>query len=162
MKPTVLKRKDSRGRITGYVAHIFSVDSPLCATAVEASAACERETLAALHRLDRGTRIFKWQGHTVVVAPTIEGWSYWIDTSTRTDFDSHVAGSATREDAENAALSHLAQNVWEPVFDDVSFLATLPPSVASELAPWIRFQRSYATLRAAGKSDAEAHREAVR
>ena len=160
MKPSVGKLKNSRGRIVGYVASIGPVQTESYAmTPTEASTACERETLAALERLDRGTRVFQWQGHTVVVAPTVHGWSYWFDTLSRTDLANHV-GAPTREDAENAALHHLAQHVWEPVFDDADFLATLPPSVARDISRWIHFQREYTRIRAEGKSDVEAHREA--
>jgi hypothetical protein len=156
MKPTVKKIKAMRGRIVGYSAHIGEVKAE-GATPTEASEACDRAVALALARLDRGVEIGSWRGHTYIVFPTVEAWGYWIDTSSVRSY----VGVSEREEAQDAALHHLAQNLWGPEVNDESFLVGLPLSVASELARWIRFQRSYAALRAEGKSDIEAHRLAA-
>jgi hypothetical protein len=166
MKPDALsKRKDVRGRVTGHVATIGPV-SVIGSTPAKAAELCEAATRAALARLNRGSRIIVWRGHTVVVMPTIYGWDYWIDTYSHADIKNTTSGQ-DREDAESDALHHLAQHLWSPEVDDEAFLSTehahetgLPYVVRDLMRPWIRFQRAYAKLRAEGASDVEAHRKA--
>jgi hypothetical protein len=81
MKPHVHKVKTPRGRIAGHTASIGPVTGGQRETPALAIDACDKEALAALYRLDRGTRVFRWRGHTIVVSPTVNGWEYWIDTS---------------------------------------------------------------------------------
>jgi hypothetical protein len=81
MKPTVKKLKDIRGRrIVGYRAHIGAIATQ-GSTPQEAAEKCEAAVHAALARLERGTLVGSWRGHTYVVSPTSEGWRYWLDTS---------------------------------------------------------------------------------
>jgi hypothetical protein len=136
----------------GYSANIGEVSAG-GASPSEATEACERAVMAALERLDCGPVLSSWRGHTYVVFPTTGGWGYWVDTSSCRNY---VGGD--RESAKHSALHHLAQNLWTADVSDSDFVFTLPPSVASEISRWIRFQRSYAALRAEGKSDVEAHR----
>lgn len=170
MKPTIRKVKTIRGRIDGYKATFGPIESGAHPTPKEAALACEHETLLALVRLDRGARVLRWRGHTAVVMPTVNGWTYWIDTASRPD-TIQVSTGETREDAENNALHHLAQNVWTlDVKDDEAFLSAepgteengLPYGVRDLLRPWIHWQRDYARLRAEGLSDTEAHQKARR
>jgi hypothetical protein len=156
MKPTVKKLKTLKGRIVGYDASIGEVttEGP---TPREAAANCERAVLQALARLDRRATIGSWRGHVYVIAPTIDGWSYWLDTFS--PGYGVTIGKSDREDAEDGALSHLAQNVWTlDVSDDAAFVVGLPPKAKADITGWIRFQRSYAALKAEGKTDNEAHR----
>jgi hypothetical protein len=166
MKPTIRKVKTVRGRLEGYKATFGPVESGTRKTPKEAALSCEHEALSALGRLDRGTRVLRWRGHTAVIMPTISGWSYWIDTASRSDIIQGTS-STDREGAENAALHHLAQNVWTPeVADDEAFLRAepsadecgLPYIVRDVLRPWFNFQRAYVALRKDGYSDVEAHR----
>ena len=160
MKPNVHKVKNVQGRMTGYKASVGAVNGGQHETPSLAVDACDKEILAALYRLDRGTRIFAWRGHTIVVSPTVNGWDYWIDTSTQ----GHGVASVPcgdREAAEDYALHHLAQGLWtHDVANDETLLEGLPPSVQAELRPWIRFQRRYRDLRSQGLSDTDAHRQA--
>lgn len=167
MKPDALsKRKDVRGRVTGHVATIGPV-SVTGSTPAKASELCEAATRAALARLNRGSRVIVWRGHTIVVMPTIYGWDYWIDTYSRPDTKNTTTGQ-DREDAENDALHHLARHLWSPEVDDEKFLGNepsteetgLPYIVRDLMRPWIKFQRAYAKFRAEGASDVEAHRKA--
>lgn len=153
MKPTVSKIKNMRGRITGYEARIGEVTAE-GRNVGEASAACEANVLSALMRLDRGGLVLQWRGHFYIVAPTLDGWDYWIDTSTRGTFQPH---SGNRDEVAANALHHLAQNVWTRDVDDREFLASLPAEVSRELSTWIKFQRAYTVLKADGKTDNEAH-----
>jgi hypothetical protein len=156
MKPKIHKHKTMRGRISGYSATAYGVEGSVMATPAEAVTQCEQTMSDALARLARGGRILIWRGHTVVISPTLLGWEYWIDTSTRTDMAQR--GPAAREDVEDDALHHLAQNLWTEREDDEAFVLGLPSRVQQELRGWIRFQRAYAAARAEGKSDTEAHR----
>jgi hypothetical protein len=103
--------------------------------------------------------------------PTVNGWSYWIDTFSRDGYGVSLPSSRTREDAENDALHNLAQSVWTlDVKDDEAFLGVepsteecgLPYVVRDLLRPWIRWQRDFARLRAEGLSDVDAHAKAGR
>jgi hypothetical protein len=159
MKPTLGKKKTIRGRIVCHTATIgpFEGQGETPALAIEA---CDGAVTNALARLDRGMFVHVWRGHVAIVAPSVSGWVYWIDTMSGVG-RKQDAGSrcTTREQAMDRALHHLAQNVWElSVADDVAFVEGLPGDVAEEIASWICFQRSYVALRAEGKSDVEAHR----
>jgi hypothetical protein len=158
VKPTVRKVKDFRGRITGHKATLgpvkWSGRDPK-----HAANQCEQAAMLALDRLDRGAYIGKWRGHLYVVSPTIDGWAYWIDTFSATDYVVPCAAGAAREWAIDSALQHLAQNVWElDCRDDAAFVDGLPLDAAAKIMAWIGFQRRYAAEKAAGKSDVEAHR----
>jgi hypothetical protein len=155
MRPTITKQKNMRGRITAHRAAIgpIEVDGR---TPAEASQQCETAAVAALRRLDNGSEFLRWHGHVYAIVPTLYGWNYWIDTSE----SNHSQGPyPTHEEANGAALSHLAQNVWEhDVADDAAFVADLPDRVRADIAQWIRFQRAYRVHAATGKSDHESHR----
>lgn len=160
MKPIVTKCKSVRGRVVGHTATLGPVTSAQKPTPADASAQCEADTFAALRRLDRGTRVFRWREHMIVVSPTIHGWDYWIDTFSHTDYTISLS-CATREDAEDAALGQLAQHLWTlDVTDDETFTEGLAVKVRAELKSWIKFQRGYARARASGMNDQEAHRAA--
>lgn len=98
MKPTVRKVKDIRGRrVVGHKAKFGPVEC-MRPTPKEAALTCEHETLSALARLDRGARVLRWRGHVAVVAPTLEGWSYWVDTLSNPYFM-----TTPKQDREDAA-----------------------------------------------------------
>lgn len=157
MKPTIRKQKSARGRVTGYAASYGPISTPECATPIEATAQCEKQVDQALARLERGTRVFTWRGHTCVVSPTTAGWQYWTDTFSATDY-AVQCGTESREDAENSAYHHLAQNVWtREVADDEAFVEGLPYSVRRQIRSWIAFQRAYAVAQAEGKNSHECH-----
>jgi hypothetical protein len=63
MKPTVVKVKNVRGRIAAYKAKFGPIDASE-ETPNDALSACERRVFSALERLDRGTLIGEWRGHT--------------------------------------------------------------------------------------------------
>jgi hypothetical protein len=153
MKPTIEKVKNMRGRVTGYRAKLGEVVAE-GKTAAEAFEACEKKVLLALERLDRGAIVRTWRGHSYTVAPTIVGWEYMLDTFTGY-YGVNVNGS--REDAEDAALHHLAQQLWTTEDDDETFVRILPSKVAREILRWCAWQRRFATLKAEGKTDNEAH-----
>ena len=156
MKPTITKLKDVRGRITGYRAALGSVEADGTTPAL-AGEACEAATLDALQRLDNGTDVHEWRGHHYIVAPTTHGWSYWLDTFSS---DFFMGPYPRHEEANGAALHHLAQHVWDhDVADDAAFTGDLPPKVRSEIRGWIRFQRAYKRIAAeGGRTDNEVHR----
>lgn len=163
MKAKVTKRKNARGRIVGYTASLPYVKAD-GTTPSDAVSACEDAATRALARLDRGTRVFFWRDCTIVVSPDVEGWRYWI-WGFREDYfvnvtKGHDGPHAEREDAEDAALGHLAQNLWNANVDDTEFVKGLPVHVATTLGRWIRFQREYIKAEARGLSGHEAHRAA--
>lgn len=154
MKPVLGKKKNVRGRITCHTATIgpFEGQGETPALAVEA---VEGAVTNALARLDEGMSVRVWRGHVAMVAPSVYGWAYWIDTGTC----KQETGSTDSAEAMGRALHHLAQNVWEAsVTDDRAFVEGLPGDVAKEIAGWIRFQRAYARIALEGKSDTETHR----
>lgn len=160
MKAQVKKVKDFRGRrIVGYRASIGPIERE-GKTPAEAIEACECAALAALARVDRGVCVKTWRGHTFVVVPTGYGWSYWLDTFSQGYSVQVSSGSDdSREHAEDAAVHHLAQQVWElSVEDDAAFTGDLPKSVREQIRSWIKFQRAHAKFTAEGKNDVEAHR----
>jgi len=158
MKPTITKLKNARGRITGYRAAIGPIEAD-GKTPAEATEACERATLDTLSRLERcrSVRALTWQGRTFVVAPTLDGWSYWLDTFSQGY--SNMLPPSSFEDASDRAMHHLAQHVWNhDVEDDAAFVASLPSGIRSDLTGWIRFQRAYKIREAEGRNDNETHR----
>lgn len=155
MKPNVTKKKNVRGRIVGYAASIGPIEAS-GATPAQAVEACEREALWALERLDRGASVLRWRERMIIAMPCVSGWCYWFDGLSDKYFN--ATNASTREDAEDNALHHLAQNLWTSDVDDAAFVKGLPPSVAKEISGWIRFQRGYAKAKARGMSDNDAHR----
>lgn len=155
MKPSLHKQKNLRGRIVGHVATIGPIRED-GATPLQASEACDRSALAALDRLDRGPDILRWHGHVIVTFPTVCGWSYWIDTFSDAGY-SVSCGLDSRETAIDRAIHHVAQHVWSHETDDTAFLATLPPSLRTEIKGWIAFQRAYVRFQAAGHSPNDCH-----
>lgn len=155
MKSTVAKVKDVRGRITSYSASIGPIKVS-AETPKEAVMKCEQSVIGALGRLDRGPEIARWRGHTYVVAPTVDGWFYWLDTFSSIDYRCHIVGA--REEAVDAALHHLAQQLWTQAVDDAAFVIGLPSGVAKTIVDWIGFQRRYAKHKESGKNDIECHR----
>lgn len=155
--PEVRAAKDARGRTRGYYAQIGPVVVE-GASKQDAAARCVSAAESALKRLDRGTLIGRFHGALYVVSPTEEG-SYWIEGYA---LDHRVSGThPDRESAQDAALHHLAQNLWtHEIGDAESFLVGLPPKVATEIRGWIRFQREYRAARDRGLTDHEAHRAA--
>lgn len=154
MKPTITKVKNLRGRITGYRAAIGPVERE-GKTAKEAAQACEQAALEALGRLDNGSEIKRWRDRVYIVIPTTEGWKYWMDGFCS---DYFVGPYQRHEDANGAALHHLAQNLWDHDQDDATFGEGLPPKVRADVEQWIRFQRAYKLHKAAGRTDNECHR----
>ena len=148
MKPTIRKIRDIRGRkITGYSATLGPIEA-YGSTPSEAQTSAWGSVARTLERLDRGAFIGHWNGRAYVVIPDVAGWAYWIDTSS----SAHITSSnyLERESAINAALYHLAQNLWTAETADTAYLLSLPESLRPELASWIGFQRAYLRERAAG------------
>src|SRR3954468_18525025 len=148
MKPTVTKQKDARGRIRSHVATFGPIECSSSVSAADAIATCARETAAALERLERGTTIGQWQGHTYVVSPDCHGWRTWCDAFSSGTY--HVAMSGTKEDAADSILSHLASIVWtHDVTDDRAYVATLPERLRRDLLErfaWYRKMRAFMAL----------------
>lgn len=156
MQIVARKLKNARGRITGYEAGFGPIVAQ-GATPQEAQENCERAVRSALDRLERGADVARWRDRVWAVFPTVEGWSYWIETGCDGRGQPARVG-ATREDATDQALHHLAQNLWEHSADDATFTQGLPSAVAAQLSDWIGFQRLYVAHRSNGKTDVEAHR----
>jgi hypothetical protein len=161
LKPTIEKLKDARRRIIGYTAFLktstvtfppFAEGKP---TPKEAEEDWNNKTIAALERLDRGTIIRQFLGHTFIITPTSTGWDYWIDTF-RTSYS--VQTSSTREKCEDSCLTHIAQMMWNPDSEekDEDYVKALPESLRGEVLYWINWQREMKRLRAAGFSDNDA------
>ena len=157
MKPVMNKCKDNRGRITGYVAVVGPIQGA-GATVAEAKANSEQLLEAALDRLERGTLIGQYKGHTYVVSPTVHGWTYWLDTFSSTTYGCDAG--TDKDGAKYQAISHLAKTVWTLDDDDQAFVIGLPVHLQRELVQYFGWQRGYARYRAEGKTDTEA-REAL-
>jgi hypothetical protein len=158
MKPTLHKVQTRTGRrIHCYYATGHGIEAE-GKTPREARLAWDLAAMGALGRLERGTFIGQFRGHTFVVFPTLYGWSYWLDTFTH-GYTGHGAGQ-TQEDAQDHALHHLAQNLWDvSCDDDAAFCASIPvESVRDKIASWVRWQRGYEAGRLLGLTD-EACRE---
>lgn len=151
--------KVKQGRhIVGYCASIGPIDGH-GKTPAEAKEACAIGVSGALARLERGALIGRWHGHLYAVSPTTNGWSYWIDTFSSTDYSVEINGD--RERAIDAALTHLGQHAWNlTIEDDAAFFRDLPRDVTSELLRWAAWQRRYSTAKVNGLTDHEAHRAA--
>ncbi len=154
MKPKVYKHKDARGRIVGYGAELGAIVGK-GATPALAVAECDQLTIAAIKRLDRGTAIGKWREHTYVVSPHVNGWEYWIDTFSQLGYS--VSGSwDQREDCVDAALHHLAQNLWSRDTDDTAMIASLPVGPAKDMKGWIAWQRQMIAFEGQGYTQDQA------
>jgi hypothetical protein len=62
-----------------------------------------------------------------------------------------------RSSSYNSMLFHMAQNGWDGSEDESPLLVNVPDKQA-ELKSWIRWQKSYKSLRAQGYADTDAHR----
>jgi len=154
LKPTIKKLKNLRGKITGYRAR-YGVQQAEGETAKAAALNVETAVLNALMRLDRGTHIGVWRGHTYVIAPDGDGWRYWIDTFSRTDYWCMTNG--TRDEVQDIAMRGLAQTTWtREVEDDVAFVEGLSYPVRRELVTYFNWQRAYAVARDKGETDESA------
>jgi hypothetical protein len=154
MKPTIGKWKDSKHRIVEYSGAIGPIKAN-GKTPNEASAACETAVLDALKRLELGTTIGQWSGHTWIVFPTIDGYNYWLDTFSGPHYS--VSSPGSREHAIDKALFHLAQSVWtHAVPDDTAFVDGLPYGIRAELGAYFAWQREYRRLADRGYSDTDA------
>ena len=153
MKPVMSKRKDSKGRITGHVATVGPIqgEGPTGRDAVT-----NNEILvgAALDRLDRGTLIGQYKGHTYVVSPTIHGWTYWLDTFSSTTYGCDAG--TDKDGAKYQAISHLAKTVWTLDDDDQAFVIGLPVTLQRELVEYFQWQRAYRKFRDMGQTDNQA------
>ncbi len=158
LKAKLAKLKNLRGKITGHRATIGVLRAE-GETPKAAALNVETEVLKALLRLDRGTVIRVWRGHTFIVFPDTGGWRYWLDifTPSGSTHNYSVQCPGDREDAEDAALFHLAQMIWTPEVNDDEFLSELPTSVMQKLEAYFQWQRRYAAAKAEGKSDEDAH-----
>ena len=156
---TIVKIKNLKGRITGYRARRGRVVAD-GENAKHAAANLEIAVDKALDDLTIGTHIIRWQGHILVIAPTIwNSWSYWIDDFSDSQYN--CSGFATMEESRVNAFHHLAQNLWSlEMIDDIGFCAAIPinEQKQKEILSWIKWQRSYAANKAAGMSDTEAHK----
>lgn len=152
MKPTIYKRKDTRGRIVSYRAAL----GPLEGTgpdAKHASEALELELMAALDRLKSGPMIGTWREHTYIIMPSAYGWSYWLDVLSR---DSRIDDRGDRHEVKESALRHLAQIVWtHDVEDDRAFVEGLPGAIVADLLGYFNWQREYKRLSSKGYTDTE-------
>ncbi|WP_166297114.1 hypothetical protein [Bradyrhizobium sp. 2S1] len=103
----------------------------------------------------------------VCSGPTAE-WSYQIvDPAGEKDgkvlYQNGLGGNLTMRQAISRVRLYAAQRDWRPqIGDDEGFIARAEcqPEQVSDLRRWIKFQRSYAELIAAGKTPAEAHQQA--
>ncbi|HWH75948.1 MAG TPA: hypothetical protein VNT76_01205 [Candidatus Binatus sp.] len=154
MKPTITKQKDIRGRVRSHCATIGPVTYSSAVSAADAIVNCERETTAALERLDRGTIIRRWNGHIYIVSPDAFGWRAWCDVFSQTDY--YIGSSGTREEAEDAILHHLASIVWTHEDDDHAFVATLPERMRADLLKRFAWYRAMKTFMAQGYTDDQA------
>lgn len=153
MKPTIGKYKNAKGKITAYHASIGPLQTQ-GDTPGEAADRCTVAVVDALRRLELGTTIGSWQGHMYVIAPSINGFSYWIDTFSRPDYFTDTNGS--REFAADHALLHLAQTLWScEVPDDRAYVASLPAGIQSELLGYFHWQREYRRLSTKGYNDTD-------
>jgi hypothetical protein len=144
-------------RITGWAAQLGTVIGR-GETRAEALADLEREVVGLTQRVDRGMTRGEWHGYAWQVVPRVTAWAYeWCDGGR---WVYPVGPYETREDAEEAVLHHLAQLAWAPVMDDETYTDGLPLGIRGDVRHWIRWQRSYASLRAEGKTETEAHRMA--
>lgn len=153
MKPTIRKIKDIRGRkVRGYEASLGALTSAHCDTSKAAIEDLEYLTIKAIDRLANGPTIARWQGHQLVVYPTLAGWGYWLDTFSSTKYGCDV-GDKDPIEAYNRAVYHLAQNIWTADTDDHELLAAVPDvAKRAELAGWIAFQRAYLSIKAMGQT----------
>ncbi len=159
LKAKLAKLKNLRGKITGHRATIGVLRAE-GETPKAAELNVETEVLKALLRLERGTVIRVWNAHTFVVFPDTGGWRYWLDifTPSGSTHSYSVQCPGDREDAEDAALFHLAQMIWTPeIADDAAFMDGLPAGVVKKLTSYFEWQRKYAAAKAAGHSDEDAH-----
>lgn len=154
LKPTIKKLKDLRGRIKGYRARygVFSAEGE---TAKAAELNVETHVLQSLMRLDVGTLIGQWRGHTYVVAPDTSGWRYWTDVFSRVDYWVTV-GTGSKEEAVHDALSHTAKTVWTREVIDTEFVEGLPVAIQKELIRYFNWQRAYAVAAEGGANDTQA------
>jgi hypothetical protein len=160
MKPTITPLRDLRGRkITGYRAEFGPIDAT-ATTKPAAIAAAELAVQDALDRLNQGARVTGWidpagRVRPIMVAPTINGWGYWLDFFSRPYVEGSYGSAGL---AENAGFHHVAQNAWTADVDDRAFLLSLPAGIIrAELASWIGFQRAYLRERAAGTPENQIH-----
>jgi hypothetical protein len=155
MKPTVTKQKDIRGRIRSHVATFGPITYSSAVSAADAIAGCERETVDALERLDRGSIIRQWNGHTYIVSPDANGWRMWCDAFSTPDY--FIGTNGTRERAEDDILTHLAAVVWSyDVADDRAYVATLPERLRAELLQRFAWYRAMKTFTSQGYTDDQA------
>lgn len=155
MKPTLTKRKNYRGRILGYTARYAAFEGQ-GETKAEAVHALELAIEHMSQRLEEGVASGRWRNHAWVVAPTLEGWVYWIDTFARGHYEpTHVM---TQEDCIDLAQSHLAQTIWDVNLadNDEHFIAGLSDKNKLGLRRYFKWQRRYALAIKDGWSDAEA------
>jgi hypothetical protein len=77
---------------------------------------------------------------------------------------SSCASHESMRDVVQSARMHCAQNHWTYETEDESHVAAagLATTGESELRRWIRFQREYRRLKAAGHNDSECHEMACR
>jgi hypothetical protein len=161
MKPDTRKIKTARGRIAGYAASFGPIATAKHDTAIDASRACETETRNALDRLAQGTTIYRWQEHTYVVSPTVDGWQYWLDTFSST-YTCVCTARETRAECADSALAHLAANAWTYAADDDAFLSTLPERFHADLRKRFAYCREYKRLIDAGHTDQSARQVMAR
>ena len=153
MKPTLSKSKNARGRVLAHVATIGPITRQ-GATPEEAAELCEAATLDALARLFQGTEIRRWRGHMAIIAPTSEGWCYWLSTAAGEGIANYVGPD--RAKAIVSALHHLAQNAWTPDVDDQEFLAVFRSP--KRLRDGSAFSGGTSRRKRWAITDAEAHR----
>lgn len=153
MTPTIKKLKDSRGRTIGYSARIGDLQEVEGKTATETKAACLAMLDAYLRDHQRGPLTLRLFDRAMYLEPCryTAGFIYRLEGS-----DCVHGPYDTRETAKDRAAFHCAQNAWSLDTDDAAFFAAIPPQVAKELAPWVRWQRAYAAARATGLNDHEA------
>lgn len=155
MKPTLTKITNARGSTIGHRASFGPISGSTDATPADARVSCEREVLTALERLDHGTSVHVWNGHTYVLSPTTHGWCYWLDTFGPGRY-STCGGYATMGEANTCALSHLAQNVWTHDDDDTAFVALLPEGMRREKLQYFGWQRQMRAFTAQGYTSDQA------
>jgi hypothetical protein len=157
MKTQISKLKNAKNRIIGYLASNEFMDSE-GKSAQEANTNLESLVIKAMKNLEQETGIIIWEGHTIVVFPTLHGWKYWMDEFSRSDYS--IGYYDTKKDAADHAYLSLAQQVWNHDSDDDDLLSKLPMWSHHEMKSWIKFQRSYREFQLQGLSPDMCHQKA--
>lgn len=106
-------------------------------------------------------RIITYRGHTLIIwRHGAIGWTYRIiypNSTYEERISPMTSGYDSVEDVLSHACHHLAQNTWNGTEDDSDLLCKYPKAQA-DFHYWVKWQKSYKSLREQGLSDVEAYR----